>query len=392
VTSLSSFGEQPDDPLLLRGRDAELVREWLSLFLPGVDGIVVRRCPGGLSGADVFRCDTLLGPFALKGWPSGTPSARVDEVHDVLRRSHDCLSVVPRLVPSVFGMTRLSCEGRHYELASWMPGDPLGDVAPPGDGVSESDATQGGSGSAGLLDGIERGAAVIARFHDSTGCWGEADAPPPAVLRRLGRIDELRRELPRALERAIAPTETLQRAADWLRRFGECGLQAAADRLGKWATRMVPLRIVLRDVHRGHLLFQQGVPSGLVDFDAIGRDTIATDLARWVGDFLHAPEPAAAGKPVLFPDVAESATGRRKVLDADAIWRAAWRGYGQVSKIGEVEWELSRAIAEASPVIVLANWVVWTHLEQRDFTGCWERVDRRVSDILLTMTAGPPFA
>jgi len=392
VTSLSSFDDPSDDPSLLRGRDAELVREWLSLFLPGVEGIVVRRCPAGLSGADVFRCDTLLGPFALKGWPAGTPSARVDEVHDVIRRSHDCLSVVPRLVPSVFGMTRLSCEARHYELASWMPGEPLGDVGVSGGGISEGDTTQVGSGSVDLLDGIARGAAVIARFHDSTGCWGEADAPPPAVLRRLGRIDELRRELPEALERATAPTETLQRAADWLRRFGEGGLLAAADRLGKWATRMVPLRIVLRDVHRGHLLFQQGVPSGLVDFDAIGRDTIATDLARWVGDFLRAPAPAAAGKSVLFPGVAESATSCRNVLDADAIWQAAWRGYGQASKICEEELELSRAIAAASPVIVLANWVAWTHLEQRDFTGCWEQVDRRVSDILLTMTAGLPFA
>jgi Ser/Thr protein kinase RdoA (MazF antagonist) len=261
----------PDDPSGAEGSlHDDWVRDLLGTFLPGARDVEVSRLPGGLSGAVVYRCDIDGRRYALKRWPEGTAAARVDEVHDVLRRARKRLNLVPELVPSLFGSTRLSWDSGHFELASWVPGVAVGD---------------GGEDRATIVDAVRRGAAAIGAFHEATRCWGEGESLPPAVLRRLGRIAELQRRLPEALARGQSPTPMIAMAAEWLRRHGNVRLKEAAARLEPWAARMVPVQVVLRDVHPQHILFDEGIVSGIVDFDALGKDAIATDLARWVGGF-----------------------------------------------------------------------------------------------------------
>jgi Ser/Thr protein kinase RdoA (MazF antagonist) len=348
--------DRPDDEWL-RFADGETrqAREVLATFLPSVAGATIRRLESGFSGARVFRCEVAGTEYALKRWPAATKAARVDEVHEVIRRARNTLSVIPELIPALLGQTRLSWDSHHYELARWMPGGPADD-------------------SAERLRAVERGAAVIAGFHDSTRCWGETDSPPAAVLRRLSRIEELRQRLPQAVARQQAPTPTLARATAWLRLHGQHWLEEAARLLGPWATRLVPTQIVLRDIHRHHILFDDGTPSGLVDFDALGNDTIATDLARWVSGFLGPGETTAGLEPNTTHLPAE-----------ETVWRAAWAGYHQRGTISEQECELAMTIAQASWIIQLANWVVWTQLGERDFSDCWPAVDRRVEEIMLKM-------
>lgn len=342
---------------------AESVRELLGTFLPGARDVAIDRLSGGLSGAAVYRCDVDGRGYALKRWPEGTSAARVDEVHDVLRRARKTLGLVPELFPSLFGSTRLSWDAAHFELASWVPGVAVGDR-------DEERAT--------IVDAVRRGAAAIGAFHEATRCWGEGDALAPAVLRRLGRIAELQRRLPEALARGQSPTPMIAMAAEWLRRHGNVRLKEAAARLEPWAARMVPVQVVLRDIHRQHILFHEGVVSGIVDFDAVGKDAIATDLARWVGGFLG---DCGAGLVVLGGDVEPSE-------DSQTLWEAAVSGYSAVRSVPQSVVDLAVDIAEASWVILLANWVVWAHLGERDFSGLWPVVDRRVREIMLKMEVG----
>ncbi len=327
------------------GDDCETARRIASMFLPGADSLSLRRVGGGLSGAAVFSCQADEQVFALKRWPAGTSAVRVDEVHEVMIESKRSCSLVPELVRSPLGTTRLGWESYHYELASWMPGE---SARPDGDFQA-------------TLAAVQAGAEAIARFHDSVRRWGIACAPAPAILRRLGRIEQVRAELPLALSRCDQLSGTLRTAADWLRCQGDGSLNAAAGSLGRWAGEMVPTQIVLRDGHREHLLCAAGQASGLVDFDAVARDSTATDLARWVSDFL---EPG---------------------VDRQAIWDAAQTGYRRMLAISPCELELAGAISDASGVILLANWVIWIALKQRNFSGCYDLVDRRVGELMRRM-------
>ena len=354
----------PDDPSGSAGSLREdWVRELLGTFLPGAREVAVSRLSGGLSGAVVYRCDVDGRGYALKRWPEGTSAGRVDEVHDVLRRARKTLGLVPELISSLFGSTRLSWEAGHFELASWVPGVAVG---------------EGGEGRETIVDAVRRGAAAIGAFHEATRCWGEGEALPPAVLRRLGRIEELQRRLPEALARGQSPTPMIAMAAEWLRRHGNVRLKEAAARLEPWAARMVPVQVVLRDIHRQHILFQEGVVSGIVDFDALGKDAIATDLARWVGGFLG---DCGGGLVIVGGDSEPSE-------NSQTLWEAAVSGYSAVRSVPQLVVDLAVDIAEASWVILLANWVVWAHLGERDFSGLWPVVDRRVREIMLKMESG----
>lgn len=354
----------PENPSGAAGsRREDWVRDLLGTFLPGARDVAVSRLSGGLSGAVVYRCDVDGRRYALKRWPEGTSAGRVDEVHDVLRRARKRLGLVPELVTSLFGSTRLSWDAGHFELASWVPGVAVGD---------------GGEGRETIVDAVRRGAAAIGAFHEATRCWGEGESLPPAVLRRLGRIEELQRRLPEALARGQSPTPMIAMAAEWLRRHGNVRLKEAAARLEPWAARMVPVQVVLRDIHRQHILFQEGVVSGIVDFDALGKDAIATDLARWVGGFFA---DCGVGLVVVGGDSEPSE-------NLQTLWEAAVSGYSAIRSVPQSVVDLAVDIAEASWVILLANWVVWAHLGERDFSGLWPVVDRRVREIMLKMEVG----
>jgi Ser/Thr protein kinase RdoA (MazF antagonist) len=365
----------------------EADRHIASVFFGDAAGWVMHQVSGGLSGSVVYRCERLGESYALKRWPAGTTARRVDEVHAVIAQARRSLKIVPELRTSSLASTRLSYDGFHYELATWMPGEPLEDSPPqqpPGIVVpgfdadppspvepspvesshaeSSPDAQPPQQSPRRMLAAVEAGGEAIARFHDAVERFGQQSAPPPAVLRRLGRIEKLKTELPEAIRRRETLSPTLRSAADWLQREGPRRLAAAHETLGQWAGRMVPCQMVLRDVHRGHILFRDAAVSGVVDFDAVGHDTIAADLARWTAGFCD---------PRLDPG---------EVLDA------AVAGYRRLGHVSACQRDLAEAISNASWVILVANWVVWSALGQRNFSACKDLVDRRVSDLMRRMS------
>lgn len=357
--------------------DLQTIRHVLSVFVPMAGSATIRCVRGGLSGSAVFQCEVAGRKFAMKRWPSGTLARRIDEVHDMLALSRRSLAIVPELVQSSLASTRVGYEGFHYELVAWMDGAAVADSAEdlqPAISLTPDDAVGSAGPSRRILAAVEAGGEAIARFHDSVRRIGGPMTPAPSVLRRLGRIEQLRVELPQAIKRAetLSPalplSPVLRGAAKWLQRESANRLDAAHHVLGQWVGRIVPTQMVLRDVHRQHILFREAAVTGLVDFDAVGVDTVATDLARWVADF--------AEKPADFP----------VLVDAAVV------GYQRFAPISACESDLASAICEASAIILLANWVVWMSLGQQNFSGCNDLVDRRVSELLRRMGATEAMA
>lgn len=326
----------------------------------------IQSVRGGLSGSAVFVCEVAGRKFAMKRWPSGTAPRRIDEVHDVMTQARQSLAIVPELVQSSLASTRVGYEGFQYELVTWLDGEAIAE-SPDESQLAISLTSDDAIGTAGpsrrILAAVEAGGEAIARFHDSVRRLSGPMTPAPSVLRRLGRIEQLRVELPQALKRADALSPVLRGAAKWLDREAACRLDTAHRVLGQWVGRMVPTQMVLRDVHRQHILFRDFAVTGLVDFDAVGIDTVATDLARWVSDFAEKP------------------------ADLAVLMDSAVTGYQRFAPISACESELASAISEASAIILLANWVVWSTLDQQNFSGCIDLVDRRVVELLRRMSA-----
>jgi Ser/Thr protein kinase RdoA (MazF antagonist) len=300
----------------------------------------------GMSGAVIFRCRRRHEPpLALKQWPGGTTTTRVDQVHRIMihSRAAGC-EIVPTLLnwPCHPNATRCTEAGSHWELMQWMPGHPLSEDASPGR--------------------IGAGAAAIARFHRSVADMGVRIEVPPAILNRLHRLRELHQIVPQLrLDRELDPRlQPVVQSACQLLAWKWTGLRLSLEQmLQTHAERAIPIQWVLRDVHRGHVLFEHDHVSGLIDFDAIRCDTPLTDLARWVSDFV---------------------VGRD---DQVAIWDSAAAGFfGNVPEddragVGN-DLNLVRCLVRASLWISLANWLDWILLQRRTFAAGPEKIAERL--------------
>ncbi len=141
---------------------------------------------------------------------------------------------------------------------------------------------------------------------------------------------------------------------DWIHR----GLATSLQTIASWTQIQLPIQWVLRDVHREHVLFQHGQVSGLIDFDAARRDTVAVDLARWAGSFIDLG------------------------LEKTRIWAAVLSGYQTVRPISACEQQLASAMEEISWYLRLANWVVWVALERRVFPNSAITPETRLCSLL----------
>src|SRR6185437_2387218 len=96
----------------------------------------------------------------------------------------------------------------------------------------------------------------------------------------------------------------------------------------------------LRDVRPDHLLFTGERLTGLVDYGAMGVDTVAVDLARLMAEWL----------------------GRDRALRAGAL-----DAYASVRPIDAAETALIDAFERSSALLGGGHWVRWHFLEGREF-------------------------
>ena len=299
-----------------------------------------------MSGAEVFRCESNSGRhFALKRWPHRTGRQRVGEVHEVqsTARQNGC-DVVPFLFASRAGGETCLADDGMWELSDWMPGAPLARDA-----------------SSQL---IRQGAAAIGSFHQAVRGLGCQVARPHAVQQRLRRLSELDQLLPQVYRCetnvAYAPElrETISETCALLFPLWNDVSKRIRNSLEELPPRF-PVQYVLRDVHRGHVLFADNRVRGIIDFDAVRVDTPLTDLSRWGGSFLLDRS------------------------DHDEVWKAVLAGHTENYPFQQgIEADCLRIIGrlhKSATWISLANWAVWIRLECRTFAAGTAVVQDRIN-------------
>lgn len=285
----------------------------------------VEEQTAGFSGSSVSRVRLADGSeFAVRGTPANDlPADRLRGLHRLLAhvRSEGVTTVAVPLARD--GETLRLLADRRWQVEPWLPGRPVLSEAP-------------------TPEAIAAACTELARWHDALGSFvptpaearwfpQRASAPSPAVTERLKRLGEWRTSKAVLVRNAIAdrdePFDRLAREVlAGLERHGETIEQELRSALGG------PFRLqpCLRDVHAGHVLFDGGRVTGIIDPSACRSDSIAVDLARLLGDV---------------------------DLDDEAVWANGVEAYRRCRALGPGEADLARILARSAVVLTGTTWL-----------------------------------
>ncbi len=277
---------------------------------------------GGLSGCHLWRVDSPSGPLMLRVWPQeGATRDRIDQIHRWLTPMRR-LPWVAAPVADRQGATFQELTGRFWEVAPFLPG--RADLERP---PSQTHLTA-------MF-------AALARVHEALGfatTWG----PSPGLIARRDELQQLITWEFAAMSRAIrlaVPDEARWLADRWLGAVGGPA-QALVGRIEQAARQVLHQQPVLRDVRPDHFLFEGDRLTGLVDFGAMGVDSVAADLARLLGETV----------------------GRSEVLRRDAL-----AAYEAIRSISAEDRGTIGVFEVANAVLGGARWVRWHFREGRQF-------------------------
>ena len=299
----------------------------------------------GFSGASHWRYPAGAGEMVARLWPVDGPDPdRLALVHRWLTRARD-LSFVP--IPSVTldGRTSVGLDGRLWEIAPWMAGSADAGRPPSTDHLR---AAFGGL------------AAFLARLA-AEATFG----PSPGLSRRvleiegliLGEFLAIRERVDRYPGDPASPATRI-----WLDRAAVLA-PTLAEHLRKAASVPLPLQPCLRDARPDHFLFEGNRLTGLVDFGAMGVDSLSGDLARLLGE----------------------GVGRDRVARAEAF-----EAFESIRTLSTDERRAIGAFEAANALLGPARWARWHFLQGRTFDDpaavvrglerCLERFDSWVRD------------
>ena len=236
----------------------------------------------GFSGARLWRVTDGERQYCLRRWPEDTSPARVLCINTVLARAD--LPFIPRPVIGNSLQSLAAHAGYVWTLQPWMPGRSVSKLPPP----------------RGLLRNAVQ---ALAQFHGATATFRLSDEWHFENSCEMG--GGVRPGKPHGLQsRTDITAAYLQHKLHGLRTAhipGHlAGLQPRRERLiplflevaprvldeRRAALRWeVPLQVCIRDIHAGHVLFTGDQVTGLIDFDAMRVDSLATDLARLLGSY-----------------------------------------------------------------------------------------------------------
>ena len=267
---------------------------------------------GGLSGSELWRVESASGPLMVRAWPtSGPEPSTLSRIHRWLSQASR-LNILPIPLPNRIRTTWVEVQGRLWELTPFLPGE--ADLGRP-----PTDAH---------LASMFR---TLAAFHNELGSETIQGPSPGLVARRDevrrligGEFDRFQTALERWLDDPLAKL-----ASSWLGQARRIGPRLVAP-LAQAAVRSLTLQPCIRDVRPDHFLFEGDILTGLVDFGAMGIDTVATDLARLLGETV----------------------GR-----AEGLRRIAFEAYETSRPITEVESALLDNFEAANALLGGARWV-----------------------------------
>ncbi|WP_435022295.1 phosphotransferase enzyme family protein [Tundrisphaera sp. TA3] len=276
---------------------------------------------GGFSGSRLWRIASPRGMLVLRAWPrDGFRWTTLDRINAWLR-SAEALPFVPVPIRSSDGRTSIEAAGRAWSLTPWMPGE-ADPIRPP----SPDHIRAGFEGLAAFHrrfapDVRSTSPGIADRLADLERWIGGDFARIRGLLRSVG--SDPRSDLTRAwVERAMRKAPVLR------------GLLLSARDLA------IPVQPCLRDARPDHFLFDGGRLTGLIDFGAMGMETVAADLARLMGEWLGADLPARAL--------------------AEASYRA-------IRPLDDGEARLIPAFEAANAVLGAGRWARWHFFEGRRF-------------------------
>ena len=277
---------------------------------------------GGGSGARLWRFETGIGPHVARAWPIDGPGPdALVAIHRQLARLSP-LDFIPIPRPTRDGRTLVVLDGRAWEIAPWLPGDPDRSEPP-------------------AVPRVRAGFAGLAAVHDRLGVEGSV-GPSPGLHARLDEIRSLLSGGLTSIEAAIGIAHDvpgIDMAARWTT-AARAGLPDLLTRLTREAATPVPIQPVLRDARGVHFLFVADRLTGVVDFGAMGRDTPAADLARLLGDCV----------------------GRDPVTR-----RVAIEAYSSIRPLSPVESRMIAVFEEANAWLGPLRWIRWGFVDRRPF-------------------------
>lgn len=279
---------------------------------------------GGLSGSRLWRYHAEHGELLLREWPVAGPGRpHIEQIHRWLSLVAD-LAFVPVPISDLTGQTVQAWCGWLWEITPWMAGSP--DLCrPPAhphvqlafSGLAQFHQRLAKEHVKVLSAGLRQRRDETARLID-----GGFDSLEPAIMSD-GESQ------PADRERAIA----------WLalaRQFAPAVLALLERESG----RLIRAQPVIRDARPEHFLFDNARLSGLVDFGAMGIDSVATDLARLIGEW----------------------------FDGDRGLRGeALEAYESVRPLDPVEAQLIAVFEAGTALLIGEHWTRWHFVEKRHF-------------------------
>jgi homoserine kinase type II len=245
-----------------------LLKDDFSLYRP-IDVPRLFAPEDSWSGATFWRWDSVAGPMLWKIWPHDGPDERTHlKRHHALAPLTDFTPTLALPIANRSGETlRRMPDGRYAELIPWLEGVPA-DPNPDDDEIRSVVS---------LLARVHR------RLRES---HGSVTGFSTAVSDRLNRLIRLESADEKFLEPRFATMSPETRDAfQDIRRMAKALTADAIRRLAPHATQERSLQPVLRDVRPQHFLMIRHQVSGLIDFGAVGVDTVAVDLARLCGEW-----------------------------------------------------------------------------------------------------------
>jgi Ser/Thr protein kinase RdoA (MazF antagonist) len=278
---------------------------------------------GGQSGARLWRYRAEKGQLVLRAWPTHGPGrAHLEQVHRWLFATAD-LGFVPVPFRDRAGRSLQDWHGSLWEVTPWLAG--VADVnCPP------------------ALEHLRLALTGLANFHRRL-VGEQAQETSPGLRNRRDTLAALVRggfdTLERAAVRALPHNLEKADVYSWLTLARQLGpillvpLEQSADRI-------IRVQPCLRDARPEHFLFEGDRLSGLVDYGAMGVDSVAGDLARLLGEWLDG-DPAA----------------RRTAIDS----------YERLRPLDPAEASLIRLFESSTALLIGERWVRWKYIEGRPF-------------------------
>jgi homoserine kinase type II len=279
---------------------------------------------GGQSGASIWRYQAEIGPLAVRAWPGDGPTRdQIARLHLWLAEAEGQGSLpIPVPIANLEGQTVQTQDGRCWEIAPWLSGTP--DLKCPPETAH-----------------VQAAFALLARFHCQLARHGRLDHSPGLQF----RINELRDLQCAGFDRLITAVascsdQRLTSAAHQWHSLARIAVPRLISVLSDATRLVVSLQPCLRDARPEHFLFEGGHVSGLVDFGAMGFETVASDIARLCGEW----------------------------LGGDGSLRlAAFEAYEQVRPLEPSEAALISPFEEVADVLIAGHWLAWHFLEGTKF-------------------------